>query len=330
MTTCLDDIACGRRTIIGIRDYDQCPVPESGLYLQDFVYGLTLRKAAQVASAEYVSGVQLLRDKCALGAKLVFSDFSQYVNQFFNFNALVETRVLNRFDGTTIPAAAAQRGLVFKRWRSELARIYIEELYLKCAAGGVLTITVTDGQTVTNYQAQVVADEETTVVLNHWCNAEQVRVTFNQTVFPVYTRDIPGKFTGSSGCAGCGTTRHAQKGLYVTGWDGAQERPRMYGMGARASVRCREELLLCPLIPRMYFLMGQRAGLEFLHEVPNSTRLTPAVMFDAGKAEAQAEKLQIRYWNDYKAFTKTILRHLQAQKADCLTCNSDRYVQQTP
>jgi hypothetical protein len=327
---CLDDITCGKRVIIGIRDHNDCAIPESGLYLQDFVPGLTLRKAAQVASAEYESGRDLLQRKCALGARLVFNDFKQYVSNFFDFNAVVETQDVRRFTDNVLPASTTPQGLVLKRWRSEIGRIFIETVYIRAVNGGLATIQIKDGSSIKQYQAHIEADTVNEVMINHWCDAESVRLTFSGINTQVYTRDLPGTLTGFGGCTGCGQSRSVGRGLYVTGWDGTKERPQMYGVGVRASVRCSEELLLCPLIPRMYYLMGQRSGMEFLKEIPNSNRPTPVVIFDAGRAEALLENLQKEYYSEYNRFTKTILRHIQTMKADCLTCNTDRYVQQTP
>lgn len=325
MKTCIDDIRCGRRTIIGIRDYGPCMTPESGLWINDLP-GMSLRTAAQVASEEYVSGAEFLREKINLGAKLVVNDFTEYMGDLFNFNAVVETRNVGRFDEVqTLAAAPLERGQVWKRWRSEVGRLYVEQIYLKSSASGVATVKIYDGQIVKTYTVDVLANQTMTVEIGYTADSEKIRIVFDQTNFPVYTYTMN---QAGMGCGSCGSS--APQGLYVSGWDGTQERATGYGLGAKVSVRCYEENVLCGLLPRLHFLMWYRGGIETCSGIMYSNRVTPIAMFGKEDAAKLREELQKEYAINYNRLKKNISRHMLSLKADCTTCKGDQYVQQIP
>lgn len=329
--SCLEKILCGERVIIGIRDYDNCTAPESRLFINDLP-GMSLKKASKIASGEYPSGYEILK-KCTINAAHeVFQDFQTYISPYFDFNLVVETRQLERFSDTKIlPAVAKERGLIMKRWRSELSQIYVEEIYIKANASGVGVIKITDGATITTQNVDLIADEVNTVFINKAFKSEIVKITMDDTSFPVYTYENNkyNSFYKSTSCRTC-SGNYSSADFYIAGWDGSAEDNKCYGIGVKASVRCYEENVICSVLPRMYFIIWYKSGVKFFEELLYTDRLNGVTIFTKDEAAELLEKYEADYAQKYKIFCKSIYDFLKSTKGECLTCNGTHYAQNHP
>jgi hypothetical protein len=326
MADCLQDIICGNRTIIGIRDFAACAQPESGLFLNDLP-GVSLKVAAAVANPEQHTGVQLMRQCLALSARRVFQDFSYRMAGYFDFNAVVEARKVNVFNNTVLPAVAADRGLVLKRWRSEAARIFIADVYVKAGVNGAATINIIDGSNTTAYNVTLIAGQSIVVPVNYRAESEEVRIVMDNTGVPVYSCDMAS--LRDPGCFSCGGARNA-KGLFVAGWDGTQEVQRCYGIGAFAQIQCQEEIIICSLLRRMHFIMWYAAGIEFMRQRMESNRLNEIVLFTQERAKELLEQYTKDYEREWQSFVKSTYNYMRTLKGDCIQCTGNVYTQTTP
>lgn len=321
---CLNDIICGYRTIIGIRDYDKCKKPESNLLIND-IPGITLKNASGIANEELQSGYNLLNEVIKRGIRLTFQDFSSVVGAQFDFNAVVESRKLNYFDASSLPAINKSRGLVLKRWRSEMSQIYVENVYIKAKQSGVATIKILDGAITKEYTADLIADKEFTLRVDYVAVNEQISIVMNDTDFSVYSGPITQNNNSS-----CGSCTGGGNGFFVTGWDGSAEVNKYFGLGVLASVRCYEENIICSLMPRMYFLFWYAAAREYFDEQLSSNRLNSITLFTKEKAEENLAKYSAKYDKAFAEFVPTIKRYLLTTKGECFACNGNKYVQSTP
>ena len=253
--SCLNDIFCGTRTIIGIRNYAECSNPESDLFINDLP-GISLKIASNVANEEIQTGNEVLKKCINTAIKKVFNDFNLQISPHFNFNAIVQTRDIDNFDEATIlPATGTERGLVIKRWRSELAQIYIEQLYVKIDTTKKVDIKIYDGDTLAEtIQVTLQANVINTFSVNKKFVSEKVKVLIENSGFGVYSNSV-----NNWNYLECGTCNgNSGEGISIKGWDGSQEDNTMYGIGVKTSVRCYEENLLCSLLPRMYYFIWQQ------------------------------------------------------------------------
>lgn len=324
---CLQNILCGDRTIIGVRDYDECTQPESGLYIGD-IPGISIKVASKITSEELHTGANLMRRSINIATKLVFDEFAQSIAPYFDFNAVVETRQLDRFSEDCIyPQANLDRGLILKRWRSELAKIYIEEIYIKVDVDAYATeVKIIDGQLTKSFFINLKAGVVYTLYANYIAESEQVKILVNNELLGTYCCDT---LYNRQGFDGCGTCRSG-KGFFITGWNGTDEESKCFGVGVKASVRCYEENVICSLIPRMYFLLWYRSGIEFLNEYINSDRLNNVTLFTKERAIILRAELSVDYAGRSEAFVKSIYHFLKSTKGECITCNGNKYVQQHP
>lgn len=323
---CKQDILCDKRIIIGIKDFAQCAKPESGLFIND-IPGITLKNAAAIVNEEQQSGFELLKIIIKNAILYSFQDFNNRISPSFKYNAIAEIRKINYFDGSILPKANANRGIVLKRWRSEMAEIYISDIYVKSQNSGVAIIRIYDGdKLVKTIEADLIANEEKTFRVDFQAEAETVKILCDDTNFAMYSGQIDRRFTGCNSCNG-----NSGQDFYITGWDGSREIPIYYGIGVNASVRCEEENIICLLLKKMNFIFWYKAGALYYEELLNSTRLNAITLYSKDRAQINLDILNEKYEKAFNDFRPTIEAMLKSTKGECITCNPQiKYVQTTP
>lgn len=323
---CLKDILCGNRTIIGVRDYIDCTQPESGLWLNDLP-GISLKIASKVANEEVHTGAELLKACINRAIKKVFDDFDSEITPYFNFNAIVETREINDYRNASIlPSTSSSRGLILKRWRSELALIYIEELYIKANTTTTKEILIYDGEdlVLTIKDVDFVAGQIKTVRVDRKFKSESVKIVMDNSDVEVYSTSIYNYSYPS--CDSCDSGR----GLIVKGWTGSEEDSLMYGIGVKASARCYNDNILCAILPKLYYAIWYASGAEFMKEKIYSDRLNSVTVFTKEKAKELLEEYEMEYEKKYANTVKNIQAYLRSMKGECITCNTNTYAQIHP
>lgn len=315
---CLKDILCGRYSLVGIRDFVHCAHPDNILYINNMP-GIKLKSAAAIASDEHRSGYEMLNEKIKFATQKVFHRFSTIVADSFDFNAFIEAREISKFNTTVIPKENLDRGLVLRRWRSEMARIYIEEVYIKVKQSGIAIITVLDGDHVKYYQVSLLANITNVVKINYKCNSEHVYITFNQENFDTYSCALE----ETTGCRTCGTARHANHRLQVSGWNGEEEVEGCFGLGVLANVQCYEEEILCQLLPRMNFMIYYQAAIDIFDEHLVTGRVNPVAVFQ--NVEKSLENAIMELAIEEKQFKNNITNFLKTTRGECFTCKGSRY-----
>lgn len=323
--TCLDEILCGERTIIAIKDFDACKNPESKLFINDLP-GISLKSASSIASEQYQSGFNLLNHSINMAVRHVYDEMKEQIKPYFDMNSIVETKAFDVFNDTVIPAANLDRGLVVKRWRSEMAHIYIHELVFKTQFSGNITITLTDGCDTETYTHTVVANCITKLRLDYKAKTEEVKITFNQNAIGVYSCSMYNDM-GYNDCR-CGSW--SSKGLYVTGWNGTAEQARCFGMGVVASVKCDFESLFCMLLDQLYFTIWYKAGIVFLKELINSDRINAITLFTKERAKVTLEEWEAEYKKKFETAIKNARMFMMSTKGECISCNGTKLTQQLP
>lgn len=323
---CLEDILCGKRVIIGIRDYKNCAKSESGLYIND-IPGITLKNATSIVTEEQKSGYELLNNIIKQAIRLTFEDFYGQVSPAFAFNLISETRHLDQFDPSILPPVNLERGLVLKRWRSEMAQIFVSEVYVKSASSGVFSFKILDGDKVTTFSnIALLANQVKTVRVDYMADQEQIKIIGSDNLFSMYGGPIQ---KGISGCGYCGGS--ASDGFFITGWNGTKEESRYFGIGVHASVRCYEENVICQLLNKMFFLFWYRAGMLYYEDLLSSNRLNPITLYTKELAQKNLDMLTDKYEKAFKTFIPTIQTFLKSTKGECFTCNpSIRYAISAP
>lgn len=315
---CLNDILCGKYTLVGIKDFINCPAPENVLLLNDLP-GMTLKSAAAIANDEQRSGFNLMNDKIKLATKKVFHKFSSIMAGSFEFNAILEAREISNFSSTTIAPESLERGLVLRRWQSEMARTYIEEIYVRTVETGIAVIKIYDGDEVKAYPVSLLANTTNVVSIRYRCKSEQVKILFDQTDFTTYGCQI----NDSEGCNTCGTYSKKHN-LQIRGWDGDKETNGCFGLGVLANVQCFEETIICQLLPRMSFMIWYQTGIEIMMEKMFTSRVNAVVSFNDSKTENLLAFYETKLMEEEIHFKKISSKFLKNTRGECFTCKGTR------
>lgn len=322
---CIQDILCWERTIIGIKDFADCTNPESNLFLNELP-GITLKSASKIANEEYQSGQNLMKHSIEMAVKQVYDEFREQLQTYFNTNSIVEARQIDVFGTDVIPMAALERGLIIKRWRSELAQIYIHEVYIKVKQSGTLTFKIYDGCETVEKEVDVVADCLNKIRVDYKAESEEVKIIFDQTAWDVYGCSL----VNNNGYNDCRCGSWASKGLFVNGWNGSAEQNSCFGVGVYASVKCYFENVFCALLDQLYFVIWYKAGIIFLQELINSDRINAVTLFTKERAKELIDEYQAIYLNKYQVAIKNAQLFLNSTKGECIACNGTRITQLTP
>lgn len=322
---CIEDILCGTRTIIGIKDFDTCAIPESNLFLNDLP-GITLKSASKIANEELQTGKQLMKKAIDMAVKHVYDEFRQQAQISFDSNSIVEARQIDVFGTEVIPMAALERGLIIKRWRSELSQIFIHEVYIKAKQSGSITLKIYDGCDITTQTIAVVADCVSKARIDYKANSEEVKLLFDQTTFDVYGCTMVNNI-GYNDCR-CGSW--SSKGLYISGWNGTAEQSKCFGVGVYASVKCYFENIFCALLDQLYFVIWYKAGILFLQELIYSDRINAVTLFTKERAKELVADYEEIYQKKYQQAIKNASLFINSTKGECIACNGTKITQLTP
>ena len=324
---CLNDILCGDRTIIGIRDYDVCAEPESRLWLNDLP-GISLKIASNIAGAELQTGTALMKKCISVAIKKVFDEFDQEISPYFDFNAIVETREINDYREAEI-VTIDNPTLLLKRWRSELAKHYVEEIYYKGAETFLGEIKIYDGEAValTIEDVSFVAGVVKTIRIDRVFESEQVKIVVVKTSAQVYSTSIGNSNWSYQGCGACDS---GSQGLVILGMNGTEENNEMYGIGVKCSVRCYSETALCSILPKLYFSIWYKAGAEFMKEGLYSDRLNPVTTLTKTRMAELLAEYEAEYKSGYAKTVKSVQAFLRSMKGECIICNTNSYEQIHP
>lgn len=318
---CLNDILCGKYSLVGIRDFVHCAHPETMLWVND-ISGITLKSAAAIANDEQRTAFNLLNDKIILATKKVFNKFSYLVSGSFDFNAFIESREIRNFSSSTHLPAAIERGLSLRRSSSEMAKIFIEELYIKVEETGIAYVKIYDGDVTKIYAVSLLANITNVVTIRYKCENEHVTVVFDQTHFTTYSC----KIKSDSGCHSCGQSYQESQYLDIMGWDGSDEVDECYGMGILANVQCFEEEILCQLLPRMNFMIYYQSGIEIFSEHISGSRVNSVATFGKEQAREDREECRENLKIEEEQFAKNINYFLKQTRGDCFSCNGNKSV----
>lgn len=331
---CLKDILCGKRTIIGIRDYDTCLTPESDLWINE-IPGISLKRAAAISNEEVQTGAELLKKCIRTAVKKTFADFDKEISPYFDFNAIVETRQIDDFSlAEILPMANEDRGPVLRRWRSEMAQTYVEEIYIKVnttVSGKEIKFYDGDEVALTLENVSLEAGIVKTIRIDRKFKNEIVKIKMNNSDVEVYSQAITTWRNGTC-CNEEYLRDHCDgyQGFLVKGWDGTDEDNLMYGIGVKASVRCYNENIICSVLPKLYLPIWYKSGAEFFRELMYTDRINPITTNTAEKAGELFDDCQYEYKEIYASTAKSIQAFLRSTKGECITCNTDHHVQVHP
>lgn len=322
---CIQDIECGKFTLVGVKDFVDCPHPSNILYINRLP-GIELKTASAIVNDEYRSGISYLKDCIKLAHTQVFHRFSGMVSDKFTFDSYIDSVTVDRFATTeAYSPEVKERGLSLTIGRFKVAKLFIDEVYIRVKESGIAYVTIKDGDTTKVFETSLLANKTMSVPIAYKCESDNVLITFDQTNFSAYK----GTVSNSEGCSSCG--KHTtQPDILVKGWDGIEETNDLFGMGVLANLQCDEEALICQLLPRMNFMVWYQSGINFMEEFLASGRVNAVVSFGKERAAAILEDLELKLAKEEKEFSDNISQFIKKTAGECFTCKGTQFVYGIP
>lgn len=323
MKNCLEKILCGELIVIGIRDYVGCDHPLSKLFIQQ-IPGISLKKAAAIATPEQESGAALLRESILTATQFVANDFKRLVQPLFSFNAIIENANECVFGKGLYfwPPAALNRGLKISRIDAPLSRIKIRNLYIRVVEAGAVTLKIEDGNDVYNYNLNLEAGMNN-ITLNKVFKREEVFVTMDNTNFQT------SQGICKTHCSTC-TGSSKKSNIHIEGWNGTAADYYTYGIRADVQLICDDEELFCMCLDRLYWMILYKSAELVFDNALTTNRLNNVSTFGKELAGEKVEEYALKYEEERKQVGKSLTTFLKSFRDICLTCKGIKNVYQLP
>lgn len=315
------------QNIISIKDpCDPLNTPQSlsGFDLFDLP-GLTYKSASQVADSDYVSGLNMLRDKRRLAILKIKNEiftWLQYGNYIPNSNTdIYRTGELRRMrDSKVIPASTGngKRGAVVYGTNppSALKKVRITDVYIKSDYTGNTKLYVEDGATTYEYLIALNAGKINAISLNFSADTDEVRLVLADNI-PVYSVD--------PNCS-CGDKKSSY--AKTAGIDsGATNTQESFGIWADVSYSCDLDYLLCQLSRNTIFgeMMLYLTGALVMDERLKTDRLNYFTIYGQEEAEKIKDEWMLEYGSKWNTLIQSLPNLLpKMDHSGCIQCKGVR------
>lgn len=322
--------------------YGHCAgsTPTSGIYINKFLPGITLKRAANVTEGEIQTGVDLLNQAITNGIEAARAGLVSDMLGVVRFNHIASTGQYGAFykdytDTTKyLSATAANRGLKFELSDCcRLTTIYVRRLRVltnTTVTNG--TLTITDGGTTTTKTYSTTPQVPTDVEINYKATSPTVLITLDNTSISVADSTL--NYTGSCGfCSNDCCGDNCATGLNVWGWDGTNTNGSSYGLSAVVDTLCDQDKFFCEIanvIPDIAHLVCYHAGIWFFEYLLTTGRINVYTIYNKETISARIEQWGQKAQEIQKSLVKQLPRYLATIDDCCVECNSSRWQYSMP
>ena len=308
---------------------DKCgDVSESGLYLFD-APEISLKNLAKIANEDYVSGVELAKQKISQAAILIRNDFMTVLASS-GFIPSLDNRGYSSGDFNTTkiyPAEAKERGLIIKknrrfRGKTRVTKIRNVYVYPTVSAEGVQLKVYEDynGGIVSIYDVDLTANEINTIPIDHIIKGNWAKVLIDGTSIPMVSSEL----TCTTGCFGampneCGNT---------AGWYGDKEVSNKEGFGINVDFvcECGYEAFLCAMSKTFIGeIVWLKSRVMLMEEHLRTNRLNNWTVYNGDELKAYMIDVENQYREKWNTFITALPNILKSQNDDCFECRNFRW-----
>lgn len=294
--------------------------PLSGLFINDLP-GINFAKADAVRDSDYATGVDFINEKIDHAIALVADDLKHFMSPYFKFHSQIDHVLTAKYKDGYHAAVAANRGLKVEKKSSRLSKLYVNRVKVLANSTGAYNLVIADGNETETFAVTLVATEEQWVECNYTANRDIIYIYIDNTSLS------PAKGTvKSTSCSNCGKRYKAFK---VWGWNGTKTTNNHYGLRADISVVCSDDDMACVLRDRIKWPVLYKFGVEFMKEVQETDRLNYFTLVGREQAGELQEKFEEEYKKRFDILCRTVPRLLRSIDVDCVTCNSNKFIQVT-
>jgi|GEM_PF-1406947 hypothetical protein len=317
--------------IISVRDTCGGETPESlsGLDLMD-APEISILNLAHIANEEYVTGLNLARQKAAQAHILVRNDLMSALAA----NHVIPELTAKRYTtgefkpAITFPAESKERGITLyknTRIRGNLKKLRIHTVKLYPLANATnATLKIYDdhaGGIVSTYNIDLIANELNSFNINYEVKGSFARVLLDGTAIPMASAYLT-CFTGCNGTMpnNCGYTKGWYDDKEISGKEG-------FGIALEFSCECDYEQLLCDMA-KTYIgeIVWLKARVLLMEEHLRSNRMNNWVIYGREETQQYLTDVENQYREKWKIFINAMPGLLKQYKDDCLHCNGIQWV----
>lgn len=307
------------------------PAPTSGYYISS-LEGIDLQLAANIVKSEDRSGVRFLQRKIAFGIQKTLTDLQTMLLPYMRISTALDGIKEGDWGLTYLPITDISpdplyRGIRIRRiHKSPMTEVYISRVSILIDFTGTVSIWINDGTDWVEYQADVVAQEITTIDIDYRAKHDDIYLLMDNNGISVNEGRMDG-FDCRWECSTCGGgyKRGIPYNMYVTGWDGSHTTSRGYGLQVEASVECNMNSLYCMLSKHLGRIALYRIGLEILHEQTASRQLNVFTIYDQDEIERIKERWEEEYKSQYNTLAISIQHLVNNYDRNCVICTSRQY-----
>lgn len=329
-------MACFDNYIL-VKGYCGSNTPSTNIYINEFLPGITLKAAANIAEDTVQTGVGLL-NQCVSNAILrVKDDLVSSMLGTVRFNAAVSTGQYgyyqpDDFDDSTkyLSGTATGRGLKFElRNDCRLSAMYVKRVAVLGLTGGSFTLLVKDGVTSTSYAFTLTARTLTWVEVNQKIASDLLHITIADANFQPFDMDL--NYSGTCGfCSNdCGgvSACDCNAGLNVWGWDGTNTGSKTYGLSPVVHVICDQDKFLCEIsqLETVAQMIAFKAGIVFMQELISTSRLNYYTIYEEDMAREWITEWTKEYDMRKNALTPRLTKYLLTVDSCCIECDSSNW-----
>jgi hypothetical protein len=310
---------CGGETSESLSGLDLMDAPE-----------ISVLNLAHIANEEYVTGLNLARQKAAQAHTLVRNDLMSALAANHVIPELTAKRhTTGEFKpAISFPAESKERGLTLyknARIRGHLKklRIHTVKLYpLANATNAILKIYDDySGGIVSTYNIDLTANEVNSFNINYEVKGSFARVLLDGNDIPMASAYLT-CFTGCNGTMpnNCGYTKGWYDDKEISGKEG-------FGIALDFSCECDYEQLLCDM-PKTYIgeIIWLKARVLLMEEHLRSNRMNNWVIYGREETQQYLTDVENQYHEKWKIFINAMPGLLKQYKDDCLQCNGIQWV----
>lgn len=312
---CLDNI-------ISIPDCNEIP-SLSGFSITDLA-GITVKKAANVATEKYMTGLNLLKDVRRKAVLEVKND----IIKFMQSNGLAPMTITSTWNTKDVSSSSVKlatnlgdfRGIVVKSQKRNclIKKIHIKTVYVMADYDGELILRVEDGEFSYPYPFTSVSGVTNRININFTAEGDELYLLLPDTV------DV---FHVLPNCQCSGNQKKSDCAKVIGYYNGIETKTEGYGIYADVQCKCVYDYILCQLSTDG--LLGEavmyKAGVNIMDEQIKGDRLNYFTTYGRVQAEmtkAEWENKYIELWNGLiQALPKWLQR---VDNCGCIECGSER------
>jgi len=281
--------------------------------------GVSFKKANMIADEDYLSGINLLKDKRRLAILSIHSELMSVMNA----NGMIAKGTTDMFNtagefrNTTVTATGNSGiRITNKVVNCYLKKLKIENIYV--AATVVVdtntNLIVVDGGTTYTYPITLKPGKTTRLKVSIQAKSSLISIYINGALIPTRTSINPN--------CGCGSSNNGCASVVGLG-NGIEDRNEAYGIWADVLCECDYSFLLCALASNG--LMGEivmyKTGVNIMDECLKTDRLNYFTIYGKEDAKATKDEWENVYrekWNLLIASMKNVLYNLD--RCGCVDC----------